>query len=97
MVAHDAVLKLLKTYDILDQTDLKILEFLLNNSAIEIEEQIFMIGRGVPQGSIISPFLFDIFFESMYQKLKYSRNLKERFFSFADDLAIIFVNNNDLK
>ena len=44
--------------------------------------------RGVPQGSLLSPLLFDIFFDTLLRALTDAGFTRESLFAYADDLAI---------
>ena len=66
-VSHDKLLEKVRLKKIFTEEEFTLAEFLLRNSHIAIGENIMQIRRGIPQGSIISPLLFDIYLDDLSQ------------------------------
>ena len=66
-VSHDKLLEKVRLKKIFTEEEFTLVEFLLRNSHIAIGENIMQIRRGIPQGSIISPLLFDIYLDDLSQ------------------------------
>ena len=73
-VPHDKLLKIVYERKFLNYFEMDLLNFLLKNSYLEINGKKFRIRKGVPQGSIISPLLFDIFMDDLVTHLKKTKN-----------------------
>jgi len=96
MVPHDLILNLVKEKQILSSTEFQLLEFLLNSNYIIFENTLIKCNRGVPQGSLLSPFLFDLVMDPLVSALSSVLHPSEEILLYADDICIIFENYEQL-
>ena len=81
------MLKELYKHNISSQT-LKIIQFLLNSYRTSIDgKTVININKGVPQGSMIAPLLFEIFVNSLIIEIDQALNYVTNVFGYADDIA----------
>jgi hypothetical protein len=90
------ILEIIKTKQILLDNEYLVLDFLLSNSLVEINSAIYKANRGVPQGSTLSPFLFDIFINTLVEKFLENGLNFLNILLYADDLAILFKDEAEL-
>jgi len=69
-VPHNNLLQIVSDKKFLNYFEMDLLNFLIKNSYLEINGSKYRIKKGVPQGSIISPLLFDIFMDDLINFLK---------------------------
>ena len=71
------------------------LKFLHDNLKVTLGGFSTSTKRGLIQGSMISPYLFNIYFENILQKLKDETGVE--IYAFADDLLFTSYNIEDIK
>ena len=77
---------------ILNREEVQALVFLWNQARIKVASSVVAAGRGVPQGSIVSPLLFSIFTQLLIEHFDDTPILKSNMMFYADDLAIYSEN-----
>ena len=96
-IPHDLLIAKLSSYGV-DKNSLKLLSSYLSNRKQEVKigslfSELAEILKGLPQGSVLAPLLFNIFFDLM---ISYKKNL---LCNFADDNTIVSngVNLSEIK
>jgi retron-type reverse transcriptase len=64
---------------------------------VAIGEETFKVRKGIPQGSLISPLLFDIFINELVIQLNRNLISDKNILCYADDIAIFFENEQVLR
>jgi len=97
-VPHTALFKKLREKNILLEEEICYLEQLYARYRIKIGKNKIKSNKGVAQGSMISPALFNIFLEDLSAELgeKASLNLEDRLF-YADDVLLLTTSINQAK
>ena len=92
-ISHDVILDKLKTYAVLDIEIAWFTDYLFNRSQqVEIGNQKsthFKVMSGVPQGSILGPLLFLLFFDDFPEQLSQTKCIQ-----YADDTVVYVAHDN---
>ena len=88
------IYKILIDKNIINKEEVNLLKFLHNNLKIKIGNFSTYMERGLVQGSMISPFLFNIYFEDILKILKEKCDIN--IYAFADDLLLTTKDRKNL-
>jgi len=86
----------LKENNILETDEISFLRTLYSKTSLTVGKEKVKVHKGVMQGSIISPALFNIFIEPLLRKLNREFNIED-IFAYADDRAICIYSMNELR
>lgn len=97
-ISHEAILNSIEKLGLGEKTFNYVANFLNNRTAKlkigEIESKEFdMVNRGTPQGSVLSPFLFNVGMIGLPEELNKIKNLNHTIY--ADDLALWVAGGSD--
>jgi len=97
-IPHSLLFKKLREKNVMDADEIKYLEQLYNRYYIKIGDQKFRANCGVAQGSIISPFLFNIYLEDLATKLKEEADIDlDDVLMYADDILTLCTSIEQMK
>jgi hypothetical protein len=82
---------------ILDKEEIQLIKAIYSRLKIKIGKESFTPNIGVAQGSIISPFLFNIYAEDLYKTLDKEGINPEDQMGYADDLFIVCYSKSNLR
>jgi hypothetical protein len=92
----DMLFESLKENKILENDEIAFLRTLYTKTKLTIGKEKVEIHRGVMQGSVISPALFNIFIEPLLKKLNREFNIED-IFAYADDIAICVYSIHQMR
>jgi len=97
MVQHGKLFK--RLHGILSEQEIHFLRAIYSRNVIRMGKHSFKPNVGVAQGSIISPYLFDIYIEDLFKEIVSIRRLvpMENVLAYADDVLIICTGVRTLK
>ena len=96
-IFHKKLFQILSEKNILSFDEIEFLVGLYSKNKIRIGKSIFKPQRGVMQGSPISPYLFNIYSESLITQLKQKGLREDEILAYADDICIVSYSIHQLK
>ena len=87
-----------KLQKVLSLSEIQMIKAVYSRSRIRLGEYSFTPNIGVAQGSVISPALFNIYCEDLYEDVRDQATVSEEdMLGYADDLLILVTNLNQLR
>jgi hypothetical protein len=98
-VHRETLYKLLETRNILTNPEISLIKFIHENLKVELNGENCLTSKGVPQGSKISPLLFNIYLNTLIEELEETLldSAKSKIFAYADDLLVTTYSQSDTK
>jgi len=96
-VIHQKLFEILINKSILSPSEVQLLMAIYSRNSIELGDQTFQPNVGLAQGSIISPFLFNVYSESLLTSLESNGWKAQDLYAFADDHLTVNDSLNKLR